>query len=131
MSKRSLRADPVPFTPGPWEAITGCGSPFIYAKGPKNHPSMAGAQVRIADVRGWGWLQYLPGDGEGERMQDANARLIAAAPQLHSHLKEAIRFLEPLAKAALERNDADEGACDALEWVGYCQMALARAEGRP
>ena len=33
----------------------------------------------VADVRGWGHLQYLP---NGADVQDANGRLIAAAPEL-------------------------------------------------
>ena len=33
----------------------------------------------IADVRGWGWLQHKE---DGERTQDANSRLISAAPAL-------------------------------------------------
>jgi hypothetical protein len=37
----------------------------------------------IADVRGWGHIQYLP---NGKDVQDANGRLIAAAPCMYSLL---------------------------------------------
>lgn len=40
----------------------------------------------IADIRGWGHIQYLP---DAEQIQDANGRLIAAAPDL----LEALRFV--------------------------------------
>lgn len=40
----------------------------------------------IADIRGWGHIQYLP---DAEKIQDANGRLIAAAPDL----LEALRFV--------------------------------------
>jgi hypothetical protein len=35
---------------------------------------------KIADVRGWGWLQYTP---DAEAKQDANGRLIAEAGLAH------------------------------------------------
>jgi len=41
----------------------------------------------IADVRGWGHIQYLP---NGKDVQDANGRLIAAAPELLEALKNFI-----------------------------------------
>ena len=37
------------------------------------------ANHKICDVRGWGHIQYLP---DGEKIQDANGRLLAAAPEL-------------------------------------------------
>lgn len=60
-------------TKGPWilkygliwgESIGGC--------------RMEKSQFVVAQVSGWGHLQYLK---NGEEIQDANARLIAAAPK--------------------------------------------------
>lgn len=45
----------------------------------------------IADVRGWGWLQKLP---NGAEIQDANGRLIAAAPELLAASRLLIDALE-------------------------------------
>lgn len=72
------------FTPGPWESETEyeCA---VYAH---NH------QMKIADIRGWG---YLTGKGQGglglssaeaSKIQNANARLIAAAPEMFEFIKE-------------------------------------------
>lgn len=47
---------------------------------------MEEADHLIADVRGWGHIQYLP---NGAEVQDANGRLIAAAPEL----LEALQYL--------------------------------------
>ena len=53
----------------------------------------------IADVRGWGWLQYKE---NGEQTQDANARLIAHAPALLAHAK---RQAEEITRLKAERNE--------------------------
>jgi len=39
---------------------------------------------RIADIRGWGHLQCRD---DGEEVQDANARVLAAAPEMHEALE--------------------------------------------
>lgn len=70
-------------TPGPWRYIQ--RGTQIWGK------SVGGCQMvesehLIADVRGWGHLQYLP---DGAEVQDANGRLIAAAPDL----LEALQFI--------------------------------------
>jgi hypothetical protein len=46
---------------------------------------MEEADHLIADVRGWGHIQYLP---NGAEVQDANGRLIAAAPELLEALQD-------------------------------------------
>lgn len=77
------------FTPGPWKAETEyeCA---VYA-----HNN----QMKIADIRGYGYLTGkglggigLP-DEEAKKIQDANARLIAAAPELFEHLQTALTYL--------------------------------------
>ena len=75
-------------TPGPWNyaqrgtqvwgrSVGGC--------------RLAESDHLIADIRGWGHIQYLP---NGAEVQDANGRLIAAAPDLLDKLKEAVAVLE-------------------------------------
>ena len=71
------------FTPGPWEAENEyeCAV-YTYDR-----------QMKIADIRGWG---YLTGKGQGgmglssteaTKIQNANARLITAAPEMYELLK--------------------------------------------
>jgi len=66
------------FTKGEWKAIDGG---MILGR------CVGGCQLKedtfmIAEVRGWGHLQYL-GEGKAFNIQKANARLIAAAPELY------------------------------------------------
>ena len=69
-------------TPGPWhvgEAPYETG--IIYSE-----PDRTGGPMKVAECRGWGHLTGggalgLPSD-QAAQIQDANARLIAAAPQL-------------------------------------------------
>ena len=73
------------FSPGPWRAIANEGAIHIVADNPYGRGPM-----HVADVRGWG---HLVGAGGANLMQDvasaildANARLIAAAPEMHELL---------------------------------------------
>lgn len=62
-------------TPGPWSYENESQTVYV------------GDQIEgrwIAQVRGWGWLQKLK---NGEEVQDANGRLIAAAPELLDALR--------------------------------------------
>lgn len=73
-------------TPGPWK-VDQFGDPVVWTDG----DAYGHGQMRIADLRGWG---HLTGGGacalphpEAAAIQDANARLIAAAPELLEWLK--------------------------------------------
>lgn len=79
-------------TPGPWKAETEyeCA---VYA-----HNN----QMKIADIRGYGYLtgkglggMGLP-DEEAKKIQNANARLIAAAPEMADKLKEIVNALDTI-----------------------------------
>lgn len=74
------------YTPGPWTAVGPVG--FIFTDGsPYGH-----GQMHVAQVRGWG---HLTGKGGGcafdedkaVAIQEANARLIAAAPTMYHELE--------------------------------------------
>jgi hypothetical protein len=65
-------------TPGPWEFD---GQSYIWS-------DMAIGKM-IAQIRGWGWLQK-EGEEEAIAEQEANARLIAAAPEMYEALKKII-----------------------------------------
>lgn len=74
---------------------------------------MEEAHHLIADVRGWGHLQYLP---NGADVQDANGRLIAAAPDL----------LEALERLMVECDLVSE---DAVKAYANARAVIAKATG--
>lgn len=99
-------------TPGPWNysemiqnvvgrSIGGC--------------NLEESDFLIADIRGWGHLQYLP---NGAEIQDANGRLIAASPDLYAVLKE-------LQESAAYWSEYDVP----LGIVDRINQAIAKAEG--
>ena len=94
-------------TPGPWTVIGPVG--FVYADDPYGH-----GQMHVAQVRGWGHLTGRGGgcafsDKKAATIQDANAHLIAAAPDLLAALKEVASHADdecgfmPLARAAIAK----------------------------
>lgn len=64
------------FTPGHWIFD---GEAYIFAE-PMSEGKM------IAEMRGWGWLQYK-GEEAAIAEQESNARLISAAPDMYEALK--------------------------------------------
>ena len=118
-------------TRGPWEA----NGDTVYAKD---------SGMRVCDIRGWG---YLTGKGVGALglpddqafgIQLANARLIAAAPELLSVLAPFVAFYEHALRGHTpdyeHRSDPDKVVCG---WNGAhltmrdfknARAALAKAE---
>jgi len=93
------------FTPWPWE-YEPHGQMIMTDNG----------QKMIADIRGWGWIQYLP---EGEKIQDANGYLIAAAPDMYMVLEEVFDEVENY----MERTGRS------VTWGEKAKAALAKARG--
>lgn len=123
-------------TPGPWKVDQHCGT-MIWAAGDayRNGP------MRIADVRGWGHLTgrsaCAMSDDKAAAIQDANAHLIAAAPEMY----EALKGVTPLCDAINEliKDDEDLRARVMVLFIahgledsyGYLVAnALAKAEGK-
>lgn len=74
MSKKTTPVAPVQnivHTPGPWKYHS-AGVMVMDSEG----------QMSIADIRGWGTLEKQYGEQKAMQIQDANGRLIAAAPEL-------------------------------------------------
>jgi len=67
----------------------------------------------IAQVRGWGWIQKLP---NAEKIQDANGRLMACAPELLEALEMMIDRYTHLGKGGLTemRSEAIEKSLSAI-----------------
>lgn len=100
-------------TPGPW---VGNGD-TVYAKD---------SGMRVCDIRGWG---HLTGKGVGAlglpddqafAVQLANARFIAAAPDVTEALKSCLNYIE--------KTESDLGI--RLPCGDAARAALANAEGR-
>lgn len=69
-------------TPGPWEQRDG---DFVFVEGD--------ISKLICDIRGWGWLQQM-GYEEAGKVRIANAKLIAAAPEMFEALRLAKEEIE-------------------------------------
>ena len=94
-------------TPGPW--IVGPMSDYIAAKDGS----------LIAEIP----TDYSPITGEHTGAMVANARLIAAAPELLSACREALRSLDALSESATDGFPKDNRAANML------RAAIAKAEG--
>lgn len=99
---------------GPWEALVGRGSPTVQA-----------GDMLICQCRGWGYLTGkghaalgLPHD-EAATIQDANAYLIASAPDLYAALDEAVKLTEV----------ATMRAVGTANWLPKARTVLAKARG--
>ena len=77
-------------TPAPWKVDDFCGT-IIWADN-----AYEDAPFHVADIRGWGTLQKLFKEDEAIEIQNANARLIAAAPDLYEYLTLCTEFIEEL-----------------------------------
>lgn len=78
------------FTPGPWSADGGSG--YVMAED---------GQMPVCEVRGWGYLSTRrESEDAAAAEQDANARLISAAPDL-------LAALRPFAAFACEETGDD------------------------
>lgn len=99
-------------TPGPWKVYAECDQ-IVVAE-----DSVYGVQV--ADCGKPNGDEYQPREGEAE----ANARLIASAPELLEALKYALAFLDRPDITTYEWYKL------APEHVGKFRSAIAKAEGR-
>jgi hypothetical protein len=109
-------------TPGPWENEDNDGN-MIFARNPYGKGDM-----RVADIRGWG---HLTGTGacrlseeEAIAIQNANAHLIASAPELLEALKEIVE----LADFAMRYANRDGAEYDVENCLKEARQAIAKAE---
>lgn len=114
-------------TPGPWVVLSPMGTWISTVTKP--YPNSPGP-MHVADVRGWG---HLTGTGGGCAMaqdeaiaiQEANARLIAAAPELLAALSAILAHEVYTYEGGLEaRITVPQDA------IGAALAAIAKAEGR-
>ncbi len=77
-------------TPGPWKVDEMC----CYIWGKDN-----GEPFTVAEIRGWGQLAQQHKETEAIAIQEANARLIAAAPELKENLRNVVVAAKVLREA--------------------------------
>lgn len=105
-------------TPGPWRAQD-C---YVFAESD---------QMMVCEMRGWGRLTGTGGglalsEGEALAIQDANARLVAAAPEMLEMLKRAARGQRNLAELGLLTGEYAENA---RTYAAEYEAVISKAEG--
>lgn len=109
------------FTPGPWRVRTGTFGDVVDA----NNAAVAIAQVRNDDAG-----NYV--NGSGQPVRQANARLIAAAPELYEALEVILEEPHgcPFCDSGILRTP-NNPAKSHTENCGYyrARLALAKARG--
>ena len=101
-------------TPGPWIVCTPSDSTDYLCI--EEDSQLVGEASTIAEVN-------LGGEGISEQIGSANARLIAAAPDLLAALQEIIK------QADDPDNEADDELVSQIDWQGI-RAAIAKAEGK-
>ena len=91
-------------TPGPWQIGKNFGSVVC--------------DTPVPGIRGSDDTEYYGGHLIAESVTEANARLIAAAPELLEALKELMVA-------------ADRVSAEPVTWLGKARAAIAKAEGAP
>lgn len=109
------------FTPGPWHVID-IGDTGLYISDGENPAIARQLAIVLADeVGGYGTVY------------DANANLIAAAPDMHAALEKASEAIDALAVAQCERPVDQQHINAAEQRLGaaqyYVRLALRKARG--
>lgn len=92
-------------TPGPWQVDSG----MVQTEAER---LSSGLPIPIA------WMDREPNNGTMPVERDANAQLIAAAPELLSALKKFVEIMRPVALTTAEENA-----------LWQCEKAIDKAEG--
>ena len=109
-------------TPGPWEVRDHCYIDGVFDV----YPTHGGKQP---DVGSWSEICTI-GDGAYEECAEANARLIAAAPDLFSELQVREGDLVMLRRAIEEGDPKAELLFRIDDMIRETRAAIAKAEAR-
>jgi hypothetical protein len=118
MTTTTITSTPPQHTPGPWEVDPSEYSDMIWTAGsPYGQDKM-----HIADVRGWGHLtgrgSCAFSDANASKIMEANARLIAAAPELLAELERLVTYFGP-----------DRGPAELRAKLNDARAAITKAKG--
>lgn len=106
-------------TPGPWESVKEDGDEWWFG-------GTGGRQICIRAVGGKSWESFaVLGAEEAETEADANARLIAAAPELLEALRSAVHLYTQYGLVSGAPVDGISGG----QWVNEARAAIAKATG--